>query len=398
VAHRKNSLSTEALWNAQARGLWYCYNFLVIKTLASAIACIVFFAPYAAFALISTNEAQPPGNCERSCQNTNYAAQCAPGGVLKGASIDAQCSGSRLGIPTYTAELTTYGNTNGCSDSSSNFSASGVEKCASGSCTSFNGQPVLGVAHRTFPFGTRLEVCNLKNQICAIATVVDRGPADYLQRRTIDAYSTLSKALEMNCGTVPASYKVLSGPGIDGEVQPSGPTVAGIQAILDAQRNGNGVGPGMTYTAAQTPFGYGYVGTPPPIGSSAYTGLGTPSYNTPYTQTYPVQTTYPQTTTTNPTPATGTNSVASPGNPALAIKVWPHSLLHGQTLLVYWTSVNMAQNSCQVLFQNQLLSSGNEGVKPLKTTSFDPGTLSFTLQCTDQNGQQYSSNDSATLQ
>jgi hypothetical protein len=248
--------------------------------------------------------------------------------------------------------------------------------------------------------GTRLEVCNLKIPgLCAIATVVDRGPADYLQNRTIDAYSTLSTALQMRCGTVPATYKVLSGPGISGESEPSGPTVPGVEAIIAAQRNGSGVPvSGITYQAMNTPWGYGYVGTPPPIGSSAYSSIGAPNYTAPYTQTYPAptiqqtQTVYPSPTPSNP------NQPSQPGSPAMDIKVWPHAVYPGQTLLVYWTSVNMAKDSCQVQFHNLQFAQGNEGVKPFKTTSFDSGTLTFTLNCIDQNGVAHSASDSTLIQ
>jgi hypothetical protein len=257
--------------------------------------------------------------------------------------------------------------------------------------------------------GTRLEVCNLnKRGLCAIATVVDRGPADYLTTRTIDAYSVLSAALQMNCGTVPATYKVLSGPGINGEAQPSGPTTPGIEAILAAQRNAQGTPvQGIQYIAGQTPFGYGYVGTPPPIGSSAYSQIGTPNYTQSYTQTYPAaqipltQTSYTTGTNYSNDYIPGTNTSGTSGPPpasVMDIKVWPHAVIHGQSVLVYWTSVNMQQNSCQVLFQNQQFSQSNSGAKPFKTTSFDTaGSLTFTLKCTDQNGVVKSVSDSAQL-
>lgn len=108
----------------------------------------------------------------------------------------------------------------------------------------------------------------------------------------------------------------------------------------------------------------------------------------------PVNTVNPTTGTYSPN-----SSIPVPGaNPASNIVVWPHVLTRGQTAMVYWTSVNMAKDSCQVQFQNQQFAKSNEGTKPFTTTSFDPGTLTFTLQCSDANGQQRQVSDSAILQ
>ena len=80
------------------------------------------------------------------------------------------------------------------------------------------------------------------------------------------------------------------------------------------------------------------------------------------------------------------------------IIVQPKTVLRGRTLIVSWTSVNMAPNSCKVTFQNQQFADGNEGTKSFKTVSSDSSTLTFTLQCTDSQGQQTQSSDSATVQ
>jgi len=148
---------------------------------------------------------------------------------------------------------------------------------------------------------------------------------------------------------------------------------------------------------------------PPPtaIGTGTYIAPPPNGLN-PYQQsalTQPVNTAqaaaaYPSTTNgqqTNSTTGQGTQTGQS-GGPASDIKVWPHTLLHGQAVLVYWTSVNMAANTCQVTFQNQQFAQASEGSKLFATMSLNPGTLTFTLRCTDQNGQQHSVSDSATLQ
>lgn len=46
----------------------------------------------------------------------------------------------------------------------------------------------MTAAHRTLPFGTKVRVCNLRNNKCAVVRINDRGP--YISGREID----LSKA------------------------------------------------------------------------------------------------------------------------------------------------------------------------------------------------------------
>ncbi len=50
-------------------------------------------------------------------------------------------------------------------------------------------------AHKTLPFGTRVEVTNLKNNKSVIVRVNDRGP--YVKGRIIDLTKTAAKELDM---------------------------------------------------------------------------------------------------------------------------------------------------------------------------------------------------------
>ncbi|MBI5469900.1 hypothetical protein HY968_01065 [Candidatus Kaiserbacteria bacterium] len=334
-------------------------------------------------------KAQLPATCERACSASN-AGNCQAGNVTGNPNGDRECAASRIGIVTYTM-LSTFGSAGGCVDRSDN------NRCASGSCTSYRGQLTFGVAHRTFPFGTRMEVCNLKNGICNIATVVERGPAAYVGNVTVDARAELGIALKMNCNDkVQATYKVLSVPGVARTAEPSGPTPVGIETILAMQQNGYGQITPQTYSAINTPWGLGYLGTPPPPGSSAYGQPTSPFANTspvPISQTPVSDQIFP-----------GGNSASStqqgtPGPSALFLFVQPRSVKFSQSVLVAWTSVNMSTATpCQILLNGQKWADGNEGSKSLKTVSEDVGTLTLTLSCTDASGQTQESKDRVTVQ
>lgn len=346
-----------------------------------------------------TTQAQPPAPCERAC-SISGAGNCRAGDVTGNPSGDPQCAAARIGVPTYTT-LSTFGASGSCVDPNDN------NRCASGSCTSWQGQPTLGVAHRTFPFGTRMEVCNTANGKCAPATVVERGPDARVANVTVDARVELGQFLGIGCNSSgKATYMVLSVPGVARTAEPTGPTEIGIEAILAQQRNGSGIGPaGMQYQAGMTPYGYGYMGTPPPIGSAAYGQLGTG---------FPMQTGYSQqvgfsqggtnygtggyTGTTYDPNTGGTATQATPAGSALNIIVWPHTVTKGGTLSIIWTSVNMAKDSCAVSFAGQQFAKASEGAKPFQITSFDSGQLSFMLQCQDQNGQIKTVSDNSVVQ
>jgi hypothetical protein len=113
----------------------------------------------------------------------------------------------------YTKELTTFNDF----------------KCASGMCPN----QVLGIAHRTWPLGSKVEVCNSNTGKCTApdnpAVVMDRGPGTWLTQRTIDANGLLAAALGLN-GRNPATYKLLSVPGVSTTAAPSGLTVAPISS------------------------------------------------------------------------------------------------------------------------------------------------------------------------
>jgi len=64
-------------------------------------------------------------------------------------------------------------------------------------------------AHRSYPFGTRLRVTNLRNGRSAVVTVVDRGPFGN-QRTIIDLSSSIAKELDfIRAGRIPVRIEVL---------------------------------------------------------------------------------------------------------------------------------------------------------------------------------------------
>lgn len=86
------------------------------------------------------------------------------------------------------------------------------------------------------------------------------------------------------------------------------------------------------------------------------------------------------------------------GTSVFNLVLWPKSVQRGGTVTVVWTSVNMAKDSCQVLFDGQEFAKSNEGSKPFRTVTSDPGTISFTLRCQHAQGQYKEQSASATIQ
>lgn len=63
----------------------------------------------------------------------------------------------------------------------------------------------LFAAHRTYPFGTKLEVVNLRNHRSVVVTVLDRGPR--VPGRDLDLSIAAAKRLHMvSAGVVQVSY------------------------------------------------------------------------------------------------------------------------------------------------------------------------------------------------
>jgi rare lipoprotein A len=68
----------------------------------------------------------------------------------------------------------------------------------------------LTAAHRTLPFGTRVQVTNLKNGRSVIVRINDRGP--YIRGRIIDLTPAGAKAIGFN-GLAPVELNVLQSVG-----------------------------------------------------------------------------------------------------------------------------------------------------------------------------------------
>jgi hypothetical protein len=137
-------------------------------------------------------------------QNGRVAAEL-PGpdqmGPITHDGMPPQQAAPYIGKTFYTSEATTFNDI----------------QCASGTCPTNQ----LGIAHRTWPLGSKVEVCNTNNNQCAVATVIDRGPAEWLTNRTIDANPALTNAIGLN-GKNPATYKLLSVPSVNQTAEPSG--------------------------------------------------------------------------------------------------------------------------------------------------------------------------------
>lgn len=343
---------------------------------------LVLLAPLAARAALPPT-AQPPDSCE---MGVNAAAKNCSNGMDQRQffyQTDIACAQKRVGIPTYTSEMSVFNDS----------------KCTWGPCNN----SIPGIAHRTWPPGAKVEVCDLRTGVCAIAQVMDRGPNVCLMRRTIDANPALKAALRMTSGLDPATYKLLSADGVLQTAQPSGPTSVSLEAIRAANSayNANGGAfPGMRYSAIQTPWGMGYIGTPAG-GSSPYANMTSlPQLN----PAQAVSQSLAQDASSTPIvaqqqPYGQSGAVRSlPVDPAAFIIVQPREVVGGKSLVVSWTSVGMdTSNSCKVIAAQQVLSQTNEGSAAVSTTSFPKGDVVFKLQCVSLGGAAFERSASAKI-
>ena len=281
--------------------------------------------------------------------------------VIRGA--DTSCAVSRIGIPTYTSEITSFNDA----------------VCATGAACD-NATP--GIAHRSWPLGSTVMVCKLSPTcLCAPTIIMDRGPANYLGARTIDANPGLTQLLGLN-GKQPAIYMLLKAPGVSQSVRGADDIhlepVAGVQGV-----NQPGPQPGIN---------------------------GTQSF--PPTSQFPQQQPMPMPVSNQfqpqPPPPTGTptsNSTSSPpsqssvGPPVGMVLAQPTPVIAGRKITVSWTSVHLSDSQpCQIFINDtQFLAQGNEGTR---TTDAGPngGPQKFTMKCTDQKGAAYEQSDTVTVQ
>jgi hypothetical protein len=90
-------------------------------------------------------------------------------------------------------------------------------------------------------------------------------------------------------------------------------------------------------------------------------------------------------------------NLAPPGESAMNLLLWPKTVLRGESINVIWTSVNMAKDSCQVLFDGQVFATGSEGSKQFKTVTWDKSAPSFVLRCKDSAGNVREVSDTAQI-
>lgn len=348
-------------------------DYLFYLTVVTTLSAVLFHVVYADTS--SSQQAQAPDQCEMGvgAQNKNCS-----GGMDKSQSYyktDVSCAQKRIGKPTYTAELTSFNDSN----------------CTWGACNN----SVAGIAHRVWPPKSKVEVCNLKNGRCAVAIVMDRGPNVCLVKRTIDANPALQQALNMVGQTVPATYKLLSAPGVSETSQPSGITQASADAIIAANNAQNQFGTGaanMTYSTVDTPYGPGYLGTPSTLASSPFSSVN-PLSSQPSTLTQaPVSsyapTSYPTTYTQQP--------LASSQNITSSFAATPVS-----SSLTSSSSTNYSSG------ESGDLSSGASAVSSLmsqygssaQTDALDSGSGSSTIELLQQmaNGDELSTTSPSSL-
>lgn len=365
-------------------------------------------APVQNQVLKSVDAATVPAACE-TCGGGS-PIRCAAGGVAASAQGDIACATSRIGVPTYTSQLSEFHD---------------EVQCSWGPCN----QATPGIAHRTWPQGSRVEVCNLKNNICSIAVVMDRGPNSSLPR-TIDANAALMKAIHMDDGLVPAVYTLLSAPGVAKTAEPknapSDVTLETLQAEKSIVGNlGNNNGNPSQYTQVNTPYGPGYLGNPT---SKPYYGMQ--SGGSPYASASPAPIssgasggytsapmpvsqqlgTSPYSAVTGSNAGTALQNAISPaaaqpptqqiiaGAPQVGrIIVQPQTVSATGSLVLAWTSLNMKAGSCAVSLGNQVLASGPEGSKTISAANLG-GTVQFSLKCTRQDGTAFQATDTVMVQ
>ena len=308
-------------------------------------------------------------------------------------SLQTNATGARgdIGKTYFTIELTSFRDT----------------MCAGGPCRN----NVPGIAHRTWPLGSCVAVCNTRNKKCAVSIVMDRGPNSRLGCRTIDANPALQTALEMRGGTVPATYQLLS-------VPPKTCEQVGVPTInVEAPPHvtvGRQTTPFGTPVMVPRPVGVPFPGSQAQVREEPYCIVSTePLIVYPYPcssianrgNILPAPQSVPSVArapTSIPTPAPTPPSIIIPPSfglqppspapraavPSAALVIaQPSSALRGHPITISWASVGMrSAEPCGVAVNGSILASSNEGTKVMQTTPQSPATLTIVLSCSPQSG------------
>lgn len=267
------------------------------------------------------------------------------------------------------------------------------KQCANGPCDNVT----LGIAHRTWPLGSCVAVCNPKVNRCGIAKVMDRGPNTALGCRTIDANPALTAFLELK-GREPAIYSLLSLPPKDCHTTqlPKGMKIpdlpktetyygtGGQQGLGTQQGLGGLQGMGGPFSPTS---GLGAYGTKPPgylptSSSGARTSPLSPQQSSyaHYTLADPSLQTLPGNASGGLPGGTGGAAPAVPGKAAAALLVQPNPVKGGGTIVVSWASVNTAIGGCRVTVDNEEIGIGASGVKSI-SVSGKTGTIRTQMTC-----------------
>lgn len=261
-----------------------------------------------------------------------------------------------------------------------------------------------GLAHRTWPKGSCVAVCNVQSKICAVAVIMDHGPNVALGCRTIDANPTLRRVLNMKSGLVPATYKLLSLPGKPCDLGSAGGGIIGTSDInlndlnmsnsrsplysdygaysgYGSALGGSGASPFALGGGGQSPFamGSGEQGMSVSTGQGAYASQGAQSSG--------------GTAGTGGT-SSGGNSSGAPGPAEATIVAQSSTASRGKQVVISWSSIGMrSDQKCRLtisLPQAEALTvtEENQGSQPVRISlTAAQGTAMFRLRCTPLLGQ-----------
>lgn len=296
-------------------------------------------------------------------EQMNGGRAASPGQNQMRLGTDAEAAKRDVGVTFYTPELSEFND----------------RTCADGPCRN----SIPGIAHRSWPLNSCVAVCSLKSLKCALAIVMDRGPAEWLRSRTIDANPALSRLIQVN-GLTPATYKLVS---IEGDC-PAGALEGNANPVTGFDPYNPAAAPAAR-PAANTgislpPYTAGSASVSAPLSGSSYIQS---SLNSPVSGTAGLAgSSSADASLSSSSQASGT-AVRSAPEHAAALFTQPSSVPRGDPVVVSWTSVGMsAAQPCLLLEGTTTLARKNEGTLVFKTADSARGTLVFSLACTPLSG------------
>ncbi len=255
-------------------------------------------------------------------------------------------------------------------------------ECADGPCRN----TIPGIAHRTWPLNSCVAVCNVTNKACTTAIVMDRGPNTQLRCRTIDANPALQAKLNMQGGTVPATYSLIAFPGEPCSLGAARPTNVDLNSLNVSSRNISGYGG----YGGGAPLGTSPLSLSQPIQQvmQVSSGQGVVSGGTTGTTGGG---TIPNPRIQNDVP--GVNSSPTPGPGVATLIVQSQSIRRGNPIFVAWSTLGMKTDAvCELSLKLPTqaageVARGNGGSRPVTIPiSAQTGTGEMILNCTPITG------------